>query len=421
VTAKQRPEDDRKIRGAPTDLQLLRRFVSQRDEGAFAALVERHGPMVLRVCRQLLRQPADAEDAFQAVFLVLVRRAGEIRQAELLGNWLYGVAHRVAARLRAREARRRSREAQGSAMAEAETDSPETEPDLQPLLHQEVDQLPEKYRAPVVLCYLEGKTNEQAAQALHCPLGTVKVRLARARALLRSRLTRRGLALSATLLAAALAQNRAAAAPPPRLARTTVREALRFQPEGGGATPGRPVRLARAVLRDHGGRRRVWVVGAAGLGLILLLVVAAVLLFRPRTPTPADERRPAGEQQTEAAPPPGDAEKIQGRWRGHLMRARGMDAAPDGIPDFWIFHPDGTVTVRFPNGEAKKVAYRLDPTKKPRELDIEGVMLAVYELNEKGDVLMICFSIDKPERPRAVRAGPTDNTALIVFHRDAPK
>lgn len=210
--------------GGTTDADLLQRFLDKREEAAFAALVERHGPMVLGVCRQLVANPADADDAFQATFLVLVRRAASIRQPQLLGNWLYGVAHRVAARARVQAVRRQAR-----AMAEVEmiaADPSREGSEWNAVLHEELNRLPEKYRAPMVLCYLQGKTNQEAAQLLAWPVGTVKGRLTRARELLRKRLTRRGVALSATLLAAALRPETLSAAVPVALAQSTVRAAL---------------------------------------------------------------------------------------------------------------------------------------------------------------------------------------------------
>src|SRR4051794_27990527 len=190
-----------------TEGELIDRFVRGRDEAAFEALLARHGPMVLGVCRQLLRDPNDVDDAFQAAFLVLVRKAGTIRRGDLLGNWLYGVAYRVARRARALSTRRPAQAPLGSeavsALAGANRDcSTVPDPEPKPWLHEEVARLPEKYRVPVLLCYFQGLTPYEAARRLGCPLGTVKGRLARARDLLRRRLTRRGVTLSAAALAA---------------------------------------------------------------------------------------------------------------------------------------------------------------------------------------------------------------------------
>lgn len=212
-----------------TDGQLLEQFVRQHDSAAFEILVRRHGPMVLRVCQRLLRHGPDADDAFQATFIVLVRKAHSIIKLESVASWLYGVAYRIALRAKLRANRRLARERQfdecsvpghdGAATVEAGI------AELRPVLDEELSRLPEKYRAPVVLCYLEGKTNEEAAQYLHWPTGTVKVRLMRARDLLRDRLARRGVALSLGALALALSQEAANAAVPAALATSTTQTA----------------------------------------------------------------------------------------------------------------------------------------------------------------------------------------------------
>ena len=192
---------------------LLDRFVTDRDEAAFAALVARHGPMVLGVCRRALRDGHDVEDAFQATFLVLARRAGSIRDGDRVGPWLHGVAHRVAVRARADVARRRAREPVGADPDRAEAPpSGGAPPDLRAVLDEELARLPESLRAPLVLCYLEGLTHEEAAGRLRWPVGTVRSRMARARDLLRGRLARRGLAAHGAGLAAALVADPVSAA-----------------------------------------------------------------------------------------------------------------------------------------------------------------------------------------------------------------
>ncbi len=186
--------------------QLLERFVSQQDQDAFAALVDRLGPMVLGVCRRMLNDPCDVDDAFQATFLILVRKAGEIRDRERLSPWLYGVAQRVAARARSQSRLRRLRECSDEnavLLAKAPHQNLEQHA-LRWALDEEVRHLPEKYRFPIVLCYLEGLTHEEAARHLRCPVGTVHTRMAWARTRLRSRLDRRGLALPGGHLGLAL-------------------------------------------------------------------------------------------------------------------------------------------------------------------------------------------------------------------------
>jgi len=213
------PVADRSI-GSMTDGQLLERFISRHDEGAFESVVLRHGPMVLRVCRDVLNEPNDADDAFQATFLVLVRNARSIRDRDSLGRWLYGVATRIALRAKVRARRRGALERQGIEMAVAPPDFEADRRELQPLLHAELNRLSEKFRAPLVLCYLEGHSQEEAARRLGCPVGTLKSRLTRGREILRSRLTRRGLAVTLALLIMLLSDE--ASAVPASLVRTTV-------------------------------------------------------------------------------------------------------------------------------------------------------------------------------------------------------
>jgi polysaccharide export outer membrane protein len=197
--------------GGLSDRQLLEQFAGRRDasgEAAFEMMVLRHGPMVLRVCRNVLGDSTDAEDAFQATFLVLVRRCGSIRRLESLSSWLYGVACRVAARARVDAAKRRSAERRGALRVVQTADaSGAGEPDraeFGSVIQEEVRRLPENYRSVVALCYWQGLTQEQAATQLGCPLGTVRSRLARARNRLHRRLTRRGFAPLGGLVAAAL-------------------------------------------------------------------------------------------------------------------------------------------------------------------------------------------------------------------------
>ncbi len=179
-------------RCAMTERQLLECFVTSNDPDAFGALIERHGPMVLAVCRTVLRAPHDVEDAFQDTFLTLARQAGKIKHSETIGPWLRQVALRRAQRARLQASRRRVRERNRT---DSRPEHPTDPSDFSviPLLREEVSRLPENYRLAVVLCYLEGKTNQEAAAQLRCPIGTIKGRLWRARQVLRNRLSRRGL------------------------------------------------------------------------------------------------------------------------------------------------------------------------------------------------------------------------------------
>jgi len=205
--------------GGMTDGRLLECFITRRDEAAFEALVRRHGPMVLGVCRRMLRHSQDVEDAFQATFLVLIRKAAAIGQRELLGNWLYGVAYRTALDARAASSRRLARERQMQPMPEPVIGNGlDISEDLRALLDRELNRLPDKYRVPIVLCELEGRTRRAVSRQLGIPVGTLSGRLTTARRMLAKRLTRQGLALSCGALTAALSQGQASAAvplPPP--------------------------------------------------------------------------------------------------------------------------------------------------------------------------------------------------------------
>jgi RNA polymerase sigma factor (sigma-70 family) len=208
-----------------TDSRLIESFRVSRDEAAFEILVKRHGPMVLGVCRRVIGNVHDAEDAFQAVFLVLAKKAPSITRCELVGNWLYGVAYRTALQARGRLGRRRAREMQVKDMPQP-TVSPDYElHELHQLLDQELNKLPDKYRVPIILCDLEGRPRKDVACQLKVPEGTLSSRLATGRQLLARRLVRYGLALSGGAVAAALSQQAASAAVRTGLVATAVKAA----------------------------------------------------------------------------------------------------------------------------------------------------------------------------------------------------
>jgi RNA polymerase sigma factor (sigma-70 family) len=268
--------------GEQSDTVLLRRFAEDRDESAFATLVHRHGPLVMGVCRRVLDDPADMDDAFQGTFLVLVRKAGTLSKPELLGNWLYGVAYRVARKVRTVAAVRRQIEMRGAAMRPTITESgPEsTADDLRPIIDEELQHLPEKYRLAVVLCYLEGKTNEEAAATLKWPTGTVKGRLSRARELLRSRFLRRGLCFTLAGLTVALSHSTANAGEvPAALTEGTVRAGLSFAVNE--ATTSTSGLVARLVLRSM--RRRVIALMALPLLIVSFAMGSGALAYHSAT------------------------------------------------------------------------------------------------------------------------------------------
>jgi RNA polymerase sigma factor (sigma-70 family) len=235
-----------------TDRQLLERFLTDRDEAAVDVLVRRYGRLVFGVCRRVLCNAHAAEDAFQATFIVLLRKAPVLAGYERLGNWLYRVAYRLALRARANESRRRNCEAKAARRDPAAEDRATSPGDLVVALEEELQRLPARHRAPLVLCYLEGKTNAQAAEVLGCPRGSMGARLAQARERLRTCLARRGYAVPVGGLASLLTATAADAVVPLPLLVNTVRAALCFAHEEAG-TAGfvstQAVALARSAIR----------------------------------------------------------------------------------------------------------------------------------------------------------------------------
>jgi RNA polymerase sigma factor (sigma-70 family) len=283
----------------PPDAALLERFIGHRDEAAFAALVARHGPMVLRVCRRAIGDVHAADDAFQATFLVLARRATAVRRPEALAAWLHGVAHRVALKARAAFARRSIHE---TALPEPGPCDPRPDPledlsarELLGLLDAEVRQLPEAYRLPVILCCLEGHTQEEAARLLGWSAGSVKGRLERGRARLHARLARRGLTLSAGLLAAEFSRSGASASVPVLLARRTLEMAL--PAAGRSAVPAGVAALADGVLRGTlPGQLKL-----AAVFLIALSIVAGAGWLLAHQPQAAKPDEPPPQPRTGAS------------------------------------------------------------------------------------------------------------------------
>jgi RNA polymerase sigma factor (sigma-70 family) len=267
-----------------TDGELLRHFVGRRDGAAFAALVERHGPMVLGLCRRVLGRAQDVDDAFQATFLVLVQRAGSIAHAESVGSWLYGVAHRICVRIKTNARKRLARERPITDTPEALDEEGPSE--LRPVLDEVLCGLPEKYRAPLVLHYLSGRTIAETARDLGWTEGTVSGRLARARGLLRTRLTRRGVTLAA---AWALLRGEAAAAVPAALRDATIEGALQFAGTG---------TLAAAHLAEGAIRSLIQAKVKTMVAVVVAIgaLVGSAALIAYQGPARAPSRGPAAER-----------------------------------------------------------------------------------------------------------------------------
>ena len=374
------------------DAQLLARFVADRDEAAFASLVRQHGPMVLGVCRRVLHDLHDAEDAFQATFLVLARKASSIRKPELLANWLYGVAYRTALRAKGAAAKRQARERQVVNMPAPPREESSLD-ELKRLLDEELSRLPDKYRLPIVLCGLEGKTNEEAGRLLGCPRETVATRLARGRERLRHRLARRGLALSALVLAGELSPNLAASVPAP-LAATTVHAGLVF------ATGTTAAGVSATVVSLTEGVLKSMFYAKLKLTLVALLTVAlcgaGMGLYLIRADQP--------EKQTAKDTP--DAKAIVGTWKVVSAKMGGKEPpdADDVKKAPWVITSDKIIVKR--DDRDRESTYKLDPSKKPKTVDLtplnapeeeKGNWLGIYALEK--DALKICISHPSKDRP----------------------
>ena len=308
-------------------LDRFRNAPADQAEAAFAVLVEGHGSMVLHVCRRILGDRHDAEDAAQATFLVFARYASSIRRTDSVASWLYGVAARVSTRARRDDARRRLRERRGAARTMATPRDDRDNSDHWPELYEELDRLPERFRLPIVLCHLEGLTYEQAARRLGCPVRTVQSRLTRGRARLRDRLARRGLAPAI----AALARDAARVAVPATWKHATVTAAVRHATGAGAAAIPSSVALlaqgAAQAMRLH----RLMKLAAA---LFLLAVIAAGagmgMLARSQSPV-ADSPHPAKSEKR----------RFQVTMTGSVtLEVVGVSRFPSGPKTWW--RPDGT-------------------------------------------------------------------------------
>jgi RNA polymerase sigma factor (sigma-70 family) len=396
---------------AVSDAELLGRFVRQRDEAAFADLMARHGPMVFGVCRHLLRHVQDAEDAFQATFLVLARKAGQIGRREMLANWLYGVAVRVAARARRTATRRHTHEITDMERVAAATGGSSEATDLSATVTEVVQRLPAKYRGPIILCYLEGRTNEEAATELRCPIGTVKGRLARAREMLRKGLIRRGLALSTAALSAALSAQALAAPLSPVLIDSTLRAAVCFaagDAAAGGFVSTQAAALTKGVLHTMFVTKMKTV---AVLILALAIIAGGVGMFAYHL------------QATEAEAKKTDKEKIQGEWKVESVTLNGKEP-PDAEQvksATWIIGAE-KITVKAGDKNLEST-YKIDPSVTPKTIDVtskvEGdkgrTMLGIYTLD--GDTLKICSNLIGDDRPSELASKEGSNAMLVVLNR----
>jgi RNA polymerase sigma-70 factor (ECF subfamily) len=433
----------RQDRGGMTDGQLLESFLASRDEAAFEGLLRRHGPMVLGVCRRILGNPHDAEDAFQATFLVLARKASSILPRDRVGCWLHGVAHTTAVRVRAANARRQGRERQVTDMPEPEVGAADGWDDLQPALDEELARLPEKYRTAILLCDLQGRTRREAARQLKVPEGTLSSRLTTGRRKLARRLMQRGIVLSGGSLAVALAQQ-VTAAVPASLVGPTVKAALL---SAAGKTLASGLVSARAITLSEGVVKTMLL---AKLRNSLLLVFVLSLLglgsgmlgFRPRAEEPSGGSQPLADMperpdvKRAKGQPRTDRERLQGSWR-IVSTSEGGKVLKEGDERLgdWTFK-DTTVRIRSQPRSRKEgtttefFRFRVDETTTPRRLDLvewdsdfddpDAVGWAIYSF--EGDTLKICYSCPAgADRPTEFRTRKGADMVLVVLKKEAPR
>jgi RNA polymerase sigma-70 factor (ECF subfamily) len=397
-----------------TDGQLLERFAargSEASELAFSALVARHGPMVLRACLGIIGDEHEAQDAFQASFLILARKARTLWVRDSLGPWLHRVACRTAVRASLHRDRRRATERRIAGELRRLEAGPATD-DRGRVIHEEVDRLPDRYRIPVVLCDLEGRTYEEAARHLGCPIGTVKSRLARGRERLRERLTRRGLSPSGGLMG--IGPFRV----PALLADDTTRLIVRV-------AMGRPVPASISVLMKGGWKTMAKIQMAIGVGVVLGAIGIGWASSSPTARPPAVTIRDE---------PRGDVERIEGAW----VRVSTDGVKPNQTIIMFVRKDTDRPEEEIPPGAAAFVfewksagdaggssnRVLLDPTKEPKTLDFfpgqEGapkVCPGIYQL--EGDLLTVCFLAVSGDRPSEFAGGKPGET-LDVYRRVKP-
>jgi RNA polymerase sigma factor (sigma-70 family) len=394
------------VMGAWTDSQLIDGFLSgqEESEAAFRVLIHRHGPMVLGVCRRVLGDEHAAEDAFQATFLVFVKKAGMLRDRGLLTNWLYGVAWKVSHKERARGQRRKAVERQAAEQAPRLADDPESG-ELRSLIDEEIRRLPERYRMPLLLCHVEGLRHDEVARRLGCPVGTVESRLARARERLRSRLARRGLAPTAAALGPMLGTPMVS---PVRssLVESTLRAGLR------NLDTETPLLIAARALLGRLGRTAAGVSLGARTAAVAMVICTAIAaaglgLFRIEEPRPSPSPRPTPAAPVAAARP-ASIEPTESRRTPQAVARPISGITIDGRLDDW---PEGLQ--KYPIRQvltSQPGAYR-KAIGGPR--DVEAHFMAGYDATVGLIYIAVVVHDDDPVLNRS--STPLNNDAVEVY------
>jgi RNA polymerase sigma factor (sigma-70 family) len=398
--------EDQHARDLP-DPELLRWLGSGPHETAFQTLFCRHGAMVLDVCRGVLRNEADVEDAFQATFLVFVRKAGSIRKGSSLACWLHGVAYRTALKARSQSARRQEVEARVPERQASDPGDP-TWHDVRQVLHEELNVLSNRYKAPLVLCYLEGQTQDEAAAQLGIGKSTLKERLERGRAVLRAQLVRRGLGPAAVVLAAAWPAAMAEASVPTTLMNATLLAASSVAAGQAAASvvSAKVAALMEGVLKSM----MLSKLKMTALALLFLAVVGvgATVLAQPRSTPPkaaeTDTARVTPEKPSDVDPVHAELRAMRGTWTTTVTEAKvvqGKPLPPREKTVTFVIADDQLIMLGDDGKIDEDMAIKLDPTQKPKTIDLTsrrvGTLAGIYRL--EGERLMIGFSAQAGKRP----------------------
>jgi RNA polymerase sigma factor (sigma-70 family) len=408
------------ILGGLSDGRLLERFAAHREEAPFEALLRRHGPMVWGVCRRVLRDHHDAEDAFQATFLVLARKGHSIAHRELVANWLYRVAYQTAMKARSTRAKRRMREGQVKDMAEPEAVSLNRPDELTESLDREVSHLPEKYRIPIVLCELEGKTHREAAEQLGWPIGTVSGRLSRAKSLLAKRLARRGVSLSARSLSVLAAQDVASASMMLRLIGTTVQAASLFA--AGRAMTAGVVSAEVALLMD--GVLNMMLL--TKIKIVATMMLAVALLAGGMRAVGMIDQTNAKDQSTATSDGKitEDTESIQGDWKVISAANYGEELLKASVENLRLVITNKQMRLMNRENTEFAVTYKLDPGHAPKRINLTDMksshtLKGIYCLD--GDDLKIVYdegaTADQYPTDFVSEAGMSPNDRLLTLKR----
>ena len=381
-----------------SDEFLLRQFSAREDQSAFAELVQRHGPMVWGVCLRVLGHHQDAEEAFQATFLVLARKAAAVRQPALLANWLFGVAHRTAINAKKLRAVRQVRERVMEQLPETGIDPTAAWNEISPLIDEELSRLPDAYRVAVVLCDLEGRSQKEAAAQLGCPEGTLSSRLTRARELLRTRLARRGITISTGTLALAFAQQSASACVPSALLQSTAQMAALLSTTTTAATAG--IVSPQVAALTEGVIKTMFFAQLKPFVIAASVFVAAIGAYQMSAAESNDAQNESsagqGEQSDEKTQQV--LKELEGKWKLVSKESRGRVRNVDGDNKVHTIISFSTDSFTISNSRSVDVAegqgtLRINARNEPYEIDMIDLK-DVQTQKQEGHDLMGIFEID---------------------------